>query len=388
MQRLPFILVMVGALGLAQGLSPQAALERLFTQPPAKAEWFSPVFLNQVSIEQIKALLPQLTQGLGKYQGVRPDGPNFVVEFEQGLIPAQIALDPQGRITGLFFRPAQPTTVRSLEQILAEYQSLPGQVSLLVLEDAQPRLSLNPDLPLAIGSTFKLAVLEALQAQIQAGKRKWGDTVALEAAWKSLPSGTMQNTPDGTAFSLEQYASQMISISDNTAADALIHIVGRSDIEALTPRNRPFLTTREAFILKNPANKDMLGRYRQADPAGRRALLPEIDKLPLPKAEVFADGPVATDIEWFFSTSELCSLMEKVQALPLMSLNPGVANPTDWQKVAYKGGSEPGVLNLTTYLIAKNGKHYCLSATWNNPQATLEENKFLLLYSELLTALK
>ncbi|MCV5784764.1 hypothetical protein OFN20_28190, partial [Escherichia coli] len=92
----------------------------------------------------------------------------------------------------------------------------------------------------------------------------------------------------------------------------LIWIVGRENVERLTSRNRPFLTTREAFILKNPANQVMLERYRKADAAGRTALLPEIDKLPLPGVEVFAGGPLALDVEWFFSTAELCALMEKV----------------------------------------------------------------------------
>ena len=388
MRRFPLVLAVLFTVGLAQSLTPQQALERLFTQPPAKAEWFTPEFLAQVPAAQIDAIVKGLTAALGAYQKVRSDGQNFVVEFEKGLVPTQIALDAQGRIAGLFFRPPQPKAALSPEQALAQFKSLPGRTSLLVLEDGQPKVLLNSDTPLAIGSAFKLAVLAALQEQIQAGQRKWSDTVPLKAQWKSLPSGTLQNEPDGKPISLEQYATQMISISDNTAADALIYIVGRGNVERLTPRNQPFLTTREAFILKNPANKDVLGRYRKADPAERTALLPELAKLPLPGVDVFAGGPVAIDIEWFFSTAELCGLIEKVQALPLMSVNPGLANPTDWQKVAFKGGSEPGVLNLTSYLVAKSGKHLCVSATWNNPQAALDESQFYLLYSGLLAGLK
>jgi hypothetical protein len=158
-------------------------------------------------------------------------------------------------------------------------------------------------------------------------------------------------------------------------------------VEKIAPRNRPFLTTREAFVLKNPQNRQWLERYR-ANPAGRAALLPQLARLPLPDAGVFAGGPVAIDVEWFFSTRELCALMSRVQALPLMSLNPGLANPADWQRVAYKGGSEPGVLNLTTWLTARGGQQYCVSATWNNPQARLDENQFFLLYTGLLNSLK
>lgn len=70
-----------------------------------------------------------------------------------------------------------------------------------------------------------------------------------------------------------------------------------------------------------------------------------------------------------------------------MSINPGVANPQDWQKVAFKGGSEPGVLNLTTWLQAKNGKKYCVVATWNNSNAPVEESKFMGLYGGVITQL-
>lgn len=379
-----FGLLFVGA---QAPLTPKAALERLFTEQPAKAEWFAAVFLQQVSVAQIEAILRQLTEGLGKYENVEPEGPNFRVNFERGVVPAQISLDAQGRIQGLFFRPPQPKTALTSEQLLAEYRKLPGQVSVLVLEGTQERLGLNADRVLAVGSTFKLAVLDALRQQVEAGQRRWSDTVPLRPEWKSLPSGTMQNEPDGTPISLERYASQMISISDNTATDALINIVGRAEVEKLTPRNRPFLTTREAFILKNPQNREWLERYR-ANPAGRTALLAEIVGRPLPDAGVFAGGPVAIDVEWFFNTRELCALMGRVQTLPMMSVNPGLANPADWQRVAYKGGSEPGVLNLTTWLRARDGKQYCVSATWNNPQARLDENQFFLLYTSLLNTLK
>ncbi len=368
-------------------LTPKAALERLFTEQPLRAEWFTPVFLQQVSVAQVEAILAQLSAGLGRYQAVEPDGPNFRVNFERGVVPAQISLDAQGRIQGLFFRPPQPRGGLTSEQLLAEYRKLPGQVSVLILEGNQERFNLNADTVLAVGSTFKLAVLEALRQQIEAGQRKWSDTVPLRPEWKSLPSGTLQNLPDGTSLSLEQYATQMISISDNTATDALIATLGRAEVEKLSPRNRPFLTTREAFVLKNPQNQEWLLRYR-ANPAARAALLPQLANLPLPDASVFAGGPVAVDVEWFFSTRELCALMGKVQALPLMSLNPGLANPADWQRVAYKGGSEPGVLNLTTWLTARDGKQYCVSATWNNPQARLDENQFFLLYTSLLSTLK
>lgn len=67
----------------------------------------------------------------------------------------------------------------------------------------------------------------------------------------------MQDDPDGTQISVLDTAAKMISISDNTAANMLINLVGRSAVQAQDRQwsdhaalNVPFLTTREAFILK------------------------------------------------------------------------------------------------------------------------------------------
>jgi beta-lactamase class A len=387
MKRALQVVLVLLASALAQTLEPQQALERLFTLRPAKAEWFAPTFLSQVSPAQIDQIIGQLEAQLGKYRSVRPEGQDFVVELEKGLLPTKIALDPQGRIAGLLFQAPRPK-VNSLEDALAGFRSLPGKVSVLVLENGQPRALLNPDEPLAVGSAFKLAVLAALKAEIDAGKRKWSDVVELRPEWKSLPSGVLHSWPDGSPLTLHTLAAEMISISDNTATDALISTLGREPMEVLSPRNRPFLTTKEAFILKNPANKALLERYLKGDAVARRALLPELKSAPLPTESDFAGGPVALEVEWFFSVRELCGLMERVQSLPLMSINPGVASPADWARAAFKGGSEPGVLNLTTGLEGKNGKRYCVCATWNNPQAALDQTQLVALYSGILEALK
>jgi beta-lactamase class A len=96
--------------------------------------------------------------------------------------------------------------------------------------------------------------------------------------------------------------------------------------------------------------------------------------------------PVATDIEWFFTPVELCTLIDGVRDLGAMQINPGVAIKKDWQQIAYKGGSEPGVLNLTTALTARSGRHYCVSATWNN-DVPLDDKKFFALYEAALSSL-
>jgi beta-lactamase class A len=367
-------------------LTPEGALKRLFISDHVDSSWFAQSFLDQVSAAQVETIVGQLKSQLGAFQSVKPERSKFRVSFARGDDMASIALDGNGRITGLFFEVPQPLA-SSFQGALDAFKDLPGRVSVTVLENGGQRGALSPDLALAVGSSFKLAVLSALKAQIDAGKTSWQSIIRLQARNKSLPSGELQNWPDGSPLDVFSLAAVMISQSDNTAADTLLAYVGRPNVEAFAPRDHPFLSTREAFVLKDPKHADLLKRYRAANESNRRTLLKQIDALPLADASIFSGDPLATDVEWFFSTRELCGLMRRVETLPLMSINPGVAEASDWKRIAYKGGSEPGVLNLTTWLVAKGGKTYCVSATWNNDKP-LEETKFFGLYKSLLANLQ
>ncbi|MBF2079650.1 MAG: serine hydrolase [Synechococcales cyanobacterium T60_A2020_003] len=367
-------------------ISPQQALERLFTESYVEQSWFAESFLNQVPLEQIRPTLDELTRSLGAFQSVEPSGTEFMVQFEQGRVPVRIALDAEGRIAGLVFK--APILALSLDDTIAQFQALPGDVSVLVLNDGEELTSLNPDQRLAVGSAFKLVVLDALRDQIETGDRQWDDVVTLQPHWRSLPSGIMQDWPVGTSLTLETLATLMVSLSDNTATDALIDLVGREDLEARSPQNTPFLTTRSLFALKNPDNASLLDQYRSGNEAERRAVLEQTTTAPLPPVDLFSGDPIALDVEWFFSARELCQHMDHVADLPLMGINPGVATPADWADVAFKGGAEPGVLNLTTHLKAYDGSTYCVVATWNNPKAAVNEAQLLGLYSSLIDAIQ
>jgi beta-lactamase class A len=368
-----------------QLMTPKAAIERLFTSKQIQTDWFTPTFLQQVPVSP-QQIIKSLKTALGAYQGVQEVGEDYLIIFDRGSVPTKIVLDASGRISGLLFE-APRAKLSSLNEAIAQFKTLPGKVSLLVLEDNQERAALNAKTPLAVGSAFKLAVLEALKGEIASGKRSWSDIVELQPHWKSLPSGILQNWPDGSRLTVETLAALMISQSDNTATDSLIHWVGKAAIEAVTSRNRPFLTTRELFLLKTDQNEALLQRYRTGNEAQRRTVLDEVNQLPPPELTAIGSSPKALDVEWFFTTQELCSLIEKVSDLPLMSINPGVANAKDWQRLAFKGGSEPGVLNLTTWLLAKSGKRYCVAATWNHDKA-LDEAGFMSLYGGVLEILK
>ncbi|MEO0807549.1 MAG: serine hydrolase [Cyanobacteria bacterium J06643_4] len=363
--------------------APTEILSRLFTESELQRDWFADSFLAQISLAEISQITQGIISSVGAYQSIE-DVPNgFVLTFDRGTVPAHLALNSQGQITGLLFETPQLAGL-SLDDVLSELSSLPGEVHVLATRNGGEVSAINADNALAVGSTFKLLILQALQTQIAQGAHQWDEVVTIKEEWKSLPSGFLQTWPEGSALTLESLATLMISQSDNTATDHLLHIVGRDTLEGLSPRNRPFLTTREAFVLKDPANRSILRRWRSREE--KRSLISALAALPLPAVSIFNEGPQAIDIEWFFTARELCNAMDAVADLPLMSVNPGLVDPDQWDSVAFKGGSEPGVENFTTRLVDDQGA-LCVTATWNNP-AGIDELKFSTLYRSLIESVR
>jgi hypothetical protein len=56
------------------------------------------------------------------------------------------------------------------------------------------------------------------------------------------------------------------------------------------------------------------------------------------------------------------------EAREILAINSGITKPTaaNWRYVGYKGGSEPGVLNMTLLLQSQAGAWYVLSASTND----------------------
>ena len=58
----------------------------------------------------------------------------------------------------------------------------------------------------------------------------------------------------------------------------------------------------------------------------------------------------------------------------ILSINPGIAlDHTLWPYVAFKGGSEPGVLSMTWYLERSTGARFVVSIIVNDPRRPVDE---------------
>jgi beta-lactamase class A len=364
----------------------QAIGAQVTSHPKISTEMFAPVFLAAETPEQLAALLKSVyakngavTQVIPREQSSAYAG-EFDFVFSKATMRVTVSLEksPPHRMDGLWLKPAAARLV-SLDQATAKLAALPGSVSFQVmrLDDLKMLAGQHADKPLAIGSAFKLYIL----AELLREKMPWDRVVKIESRLKSLPSGEMQNWPDDSPVTVHTLAIQMISKSDNTATDHLLALVGHAQVEAALPElgmkaaagNVPFLSTRQAFLLK--ADGDLRKKYLGKDAAGRAALLDQMSSLP--KLDEFPDGPTAIDsIEWFASAADLCRLLQwfdqtnDATANAILTMNPGLSVRRDqYDFIGFKGGSEAGVLSLNWLLKSRNGHRYALSAIWNNPNA-------------------
>jgi beta-lactamase class A len=352
----------------------ETALRHLFSRQSLADNWFSKNMRDQNLPEVIARAIDRLKAQYGDLEDVHREPDRYLVVLERAEAPVHIALDPQGRITGLLFQSATPTT-GTLASSVEEIAALPGQTACLIATNGEVLHDHNAAVPLAVGSAMKLPILQAVATAVSEGRLQWDQVCALQDEDRSLPSGILQDWPSGSRLTLETLASLMISISDNTATDFLIRLATRPAVEAVAPSCRPFLTTREACILKAAAHADLRAEWLAADVDGRRALLARVAGFDRPAVQDMAPGN-APEIEWFLTASELHRHLCATHELPAFRINPGPVNRRHWRRVAFKGGSEASLLNLSVAVGDEDGHEHCVIATWNgveeiNPEQLL-----------------
>ena len=386
----------------------QAILEQRAGQVAAvidgRAEYaavFAPSFAAAVPEAQFEALKAQLTKQMGEFVGLERVEPGSAagsaqisLRFAQAIISGPLQLESAApyRVAGLQLNDIAPVTDAGLS-VLEQVQALPGSTSMLFarIDGSNTRVAHNAQAQMAVGSTFKLYVLSALSQSIARGERHWDDVVTLTE--RSFPSGQMQDWPQGAPVTLHTLATLMISVSDNTATDQLMAVLGRNVVEAeLTAAGHaepsstlPFLTTRELFLLKL-GDDSGLARYAAANEQERRAILARLQNRELDMADiqtVFGAGPRFIDIEWFASAEDIARVYARLSqdpvALEILSINLATdrSHFAGWDYAGYKGGSEPGVLNFSWLLRDNEGAWWVLAMSWNNPDAAVSEIQFL-----------
>src|SRR5690606_2600764 len=133
----------------------------------------------------------------------------------------------------------------------------------------------------AVGSTFKLFILGTLADEVNGDRRGLDNVMRLKADWIGPPASELADWPLDSPVTLQTLALTMISISDNTATDHLLHLLGRERIERQmdvmgdehSAWNRPLLSTREMTALRDKKTGVPGREYQKLDEAGKRKFL-------------------------------------------------------------------------------------------------------------------
>ncbi len=306
-----------------------------------------------------------------------------------------VRVDPTGRVNHLELTAEQaPASWTELDDQLA---ALPGRVSFAAAEIAPKggcRVvhGLQEDTLRPIGSGFKLYVLGALGQTLAEGQASWDERLAIREHHKSLPAGVLQNRPAGDRLPLTEYADLMMSISDNTATDHLIHRLGRETVahqlelfgHQRPEVNEPLLTTKAFFQLKYvPA---YARRYLSTPAHERTAVVEELERLPLPDTSQPWTEPRDIDrVEWFASPVDICHAYSGLLRLNqpeighALSLNDDGLNldASRFPIVWYKPGSEPGVVTLNYLARTPDGRALATSLMVSDPDTAPDKMKVL-----------
>ena len=391
--------------GLAQPLAPAlpspkselrtevAALISVWTLEKWPQDLFSENFKKAVPEDKVRDIVNRIKATSGNFlrAEAQPSGSTFAYwsKLEKARVPTRITLNAEGSIDGLLFGPPESLNF-SVDDLVKQLQEFRGDAHLWLSKNGEEIKAFNKEKPLAVGSSFKLALLDLLKEQVDQGGLKWPQNTQIRASDRSAPSGFLHTWPAGSVLSLDSLAKLMISQSDNTATDVLLRVLGTGELEERWPRNQPFFSTRNLFQLKSKsaASQEKLKALRAAKTAAeKRAVLATLRDFPIPPIGEYLQDETTSSLEWFFTPQELCSLLEKVHTLDVFQINAGPAESQGWKSVAYKGGSEPGVLNLSTRVQSSQGTSFCLSVTWNSA-GPLDQSSLTQFYAGALASLK
>ncbi|MBT9584105.1 serine hydrolase [bacterium] len=308
-------------------------------------------------------------------------------------ISLTLELEPAGRITE--YSCQSDTLEPDFDSILQSLKGLPGQVGLccweLTSEGPREVISYQPEQPLSVASAYKLYVLGAL-----AKGSMWQDSVTLTESVRSFPTGLLQHWPAGCPLSVQSLAALMISLSDNTAAEVLLHHMGKQRVESgLAEMGHskpelltPLLSSLDHLRLKSDPTAAHCEKFLRLDEPGRRHLLIELAKLPRNSLAI-PSTPTQLEVGWWATPADLCRALAWLsrfpQACQVLQINPGLPlSRCRWSSIGFKGGSEPGVLAASWLLEHCDGRVYVLGAAWNNPRDVIREAPFFGLLESLI----
>jgi len=380
------------ALSFAQTDEAKEYLKKIFTDDKIEYQKiFDKSVFKAVSEEKLKEIVNEYKTKLGELNYIDGKDGVYDVICKNGKTESKVTLNKENLIVGFWFGQLNLFN-DTLETIVEELKKHEGTLSINIVKNNKDKVfALNETEPLGVGSAFKLFVLKALNEKIKQKKAKWETVIKTDKNYFSLPSGFLQTWEDKSPITLKSLANLMISISDNTATDLLITYLGRDFVEKYSPKRvSPFLKTSEMFKLKWGVDKKVTENFINGSPKEKLQILKDIEKFDINKVKFDASPTLISKLEWFISAKELCEVIYDVKDNTALQINTGIGLKKDkWNYVGYKGGSEPGVLNLT-FLVQKEkiSDYYCVSVTLNNESKEVDQKKIIELVSRLVVLIE
>ncbi|WP_326696458.1 serine hydrolase [Streptomyces sp. NBC_01754] len=294
-----------------------------------------------------------------------------------------LTLDSTGLIRVLHLGPEVVTPPVRAWSDLARALEQPGVTwSALVTRtdggSAETLYAKDADRPMPNGSSYKLYLMRALAEAVATGAVRWDDEVTVTPALRSLPTGDMQELPDGTRVPVRETAYKMIAMSDNTAADLIQDLLGRDAVERAVVDGghsdpallRPFLTSHEVFEIGWGASELRAG-WAASDEAGRRRLLERIAGPITVRGSDLGPTVHQLGLDWHMSAWDVARVLGALVedgvrdasgvVNAVLTAYPGV--PIDsarWPRAVFKGGSCPGVMMFCWLLEDAGGVRYTI----------------------------
>ena len=379
---------------------------------------FHPVFVKAITYEKLVGIFTEFDQKYGKCTEVEAktkDGLNGTLKttHKSGdkLKFSLILKKDNGelKISGFWFS-GKEISIKSFSQLKSISEKQEGNFSILFKKlDDEDIFKFRENKRHSLGSVFKLYITAEIIRQVEEKKLSWNQEIAISNKLKSLPSGVMQNLKEGTKAPILEYAKKMISISDNTATDHLLHVVGKENVEEVMSKeslnsflkdNSPFISTFDMFKTRAYFSAEDVNKYLNSNRESRLKMLdavPASDHLKLiKKLSSWKTPKFIEEIEWFASPRDICGLYQWMdnkndkEFRNVIGINtPFVDLKTSkrWSYAGFKGGSEPGVLELSYLLEDKNGERYCFYIGQNNPRKDIDQGKFYGLTEGILNFL-
>jgi beta-lactamase class A len=124
-------------------------------------------------------------------------------------------------------KPENIALKQSLQTVIDRYPGFQPHIAVVDINGSVVDVAGAAAVPAA--STIKIPILIALFQQIDRGEIKLDEQLTLQKSMLAAGSGSLAKSPEGSKFSVQEVATKMITISDNTAANLLIDRLGGKD---------------------------------------------------------------------------------------------------------------------------------------------------------------